>query len=298
MKLHAAFVTIVFTVFVPFAAHASGANAAASGGTSSSPIKKSRTVTYCKRDNLKMQVHGQRKGAQEQAAILYIHGGGWNSGDRKSGFERRRMKPLKKAGFVVATIDYRLAPENTHPAQIHDAKCAVKYLRANSERLGIHPGRIGVMGDSAGGHLAAMIGLTDNSHELEGDSFPGVSSRVKAVATFYGIFDLVNVEPSLAQQAIPPAFPSDEAREQGSPIRYVSSEDPPFLIVHGKKDRFVHVGQSVTLARSLKLAGQKPLLMAVENADHGFVKSGGTPTPDNETIDKLMVAFFFEHLKP
>jgi acetyl esterase/lipase len=259
-----------------------------------SPSASVTTVTFC--DELKMELHGQRPSATPQATVLYIHGGGWQTGDRRGGFERRRIDPLTQNGFVVATIDYRLAPQHKHPAQIHDSKCAIKYLRAHARDLGIDPARIGVMGESAGGHLSAMIGLTDPSDGLEGPHFPNISSEMNAVAAFYGLYDLVNVEPSLAQQAVPQAFTSREARVQGSPVIYIDKDDPPFLIIHGKEDRFTNIAQSVKLAMMLKDKGHEPLLVVVENADHGFVPKGGTPTPDNATIDQLLVAFFLEYL--
>ncbi len=252
------------------------------------------TVTYC--GTLRMDIHGQSPGASPKAAILYVHGGGWESGGRGDGFEQRRIRPLSDSGFIVATLDYRLAPDNVHPAQVHDVKCAIRYLRAHANELGIDPLRIGVMGDSAGGHLAALAGLAGPEDGLEGPGFPGVSSEVKAVATFYGIFDLVNVEPSLAEIAVPRAFPTHAARVNASPVLYVDGNDPPFLIMHGREDRFIDIAQSVKLSIILTDAGHSPLLVVVENADHGFVASGGPPTPDNGQLDQLLVAFFREHL--
>ena len=153
------------------------------------------------------------------------------------------------------------------------------------------------MGDSAGGHLAALAALTSPQDGLEGPNLAGVSSDVQAVATFYGIFDLVNVEPhSLAVDAVTQNFPNRAARAQGSPIIYLDAADPPFLIVHGKQDRFVDIAQSVKLTIGLKNAGHAPLLVAVENAGHGLVARGGKPMPETETIDQLLVAFFTEHL--
>ena len=230
--------------------------------------------------------------------VLYIHGGGWETGSRKDGFERRRLKPLMDNGFTVATLDYRLAPKHKHPAQILDVKCAIKYLRANSTSLNIDPARIGVMGDSAGGHLAALAGLTTAKDGLEGPSLRHVSSDVKAVATFYGLFDVVNVEAdSLAVQAVAKNFTGRASKVHGSPVVYIDKDDPPFLIMHGKEDRFVDVAQSVKLAIMLKDVGHKPLLVAVDNAGHGFVRRTGKPKPDNETIDELLLAFFTEYLK-
>ncbi len=258
-----------------------------------------KTVTYC--GSQKMDITTPEFQNNIKPIVLYIHdihGGGWESGSRKDGFERRRLKPLLENGFAVATLDYRLAPTHKHPAQILDVKCAIKYLRANSRSLNIDPDRIGLMGDSAGGHLSALVGLTSPKDGLEGTSLPGVSSNVKAVATFYGLFDVVNVKSdSLAVHAVAQNFRNRAEKVQGSPIIYVDKNDPPFLIMHGKEDRFVDVAQSVKLALMLKDLGHDPLLVAVENAGHGFVNRTGKPDPDNQTLDKLVVAFFTEHLK-
>jgi len=259
-------------------------------------LSKAITVTYC--GSQKMDVLPPLQNGSVKPLVLYIHGGGWESGSRKTGFERRRLKPLRENGFAVSTLDYRLAPMHKHPAQIHDVKCAIKYLKANSATLNIDPNRIGLMGDSAGGHLAALAGLTSAQDELEGTALKNTSSRVKAVATFYGLFDVVNVEPdSLAVKAVAQNFTNRNAKIQGSPAIYVDRDDPPFLIMHGKKDRFVDVAQSVKLAIILKDAGHSPLLVAVENAGHGFVDRGGKPDPDNQKIDDLLIAFFTKHLK-
>ncbi len=249
-----------------------------------------RTMTYCGAQ--RMEIHGERPGAQP--AVLYVHGGGWESGDRTTGFERRMIAPLTAAGIVVTTIDYRLAPAALHPTQAQDVACAVRFMRANANALGIDPSRIGIMGDSAGGHLAALIAL--NGDRYTSPDWAGTSSDVSAVAAFYGAFDLVNVESSLAQGAIAQNFPTAASRIDGSPVRYVDASAPPFLIAHGKQDRFVNVAQSVKLALLLQQAGHEPLLVAVENAGHGFVPRGGTPTPSVAQITQLLVAFFSGNL--
>jgi len=259
-------------------------------------VSGTKTVTYS--GTQKMDIMAAKPAGGAKPIVLYIHGGGWETGSRKDGFERRRLKPLMENSFTVATLDYRLAPTHKHPPQILDVKCAIKYLRANSRSLNIDPARIGLMGDSAGGHLAALAGLTSTKDGLEGSSLGHVSSQVKAVATFYGLFDVINVEAdSLAVHAVAKAFTDRASKVQGSPVIYIDKDDPPFLIMHGKEDRFVDVAQSVKLAIILKDSGHSPLLVPVENAGHGFVKRTGKPKPDNRTLDKLLVAFFTEHLK-
>ncbi|SFJ78407.1 alpha/beta hydrolase [Jannaschia pohangensis] len=242
------------------------------------------TVTYC--GSQKMQIHGARDAALP--TVLYVHGGGWESGDRTTGFERRMIAPLNDAGIVVATIDYRLAPAHLHPSQIEDVTCALRSLASDGADLGIDAGRIGIMGDSAGGHLAALAALS-------GDRFGGVPG-IEAVATFYGVFDLVNLEPSLAVAAVAQNFPTPEARISGTPLLDIDGTAPPFLIAHGREDRFVNLAQSVKLAQLLINAGHRPILAVVENADHGFVPRGGVPDPSVEQVIALTVAFFQDHL--
>jgi len=267
--------------------------------TNSAEVRYYTTQTYCSPGGtaLKMQIHSPRGKTNINAAVIYIHGGGWNSGDRTMGFERRRMKALDSTGLTVVTLDYRLAPEYKFPAQIHDVKCAIKYIRKNAAKYNIDPNRIALMGDSAGGHLAALAGLTQAEDGLEGSTFPEVSTEVKAIVGFYGAYDLVNVEPSLLQHAIPPAISSSHDRYIHSPIIYVDEDDPPVLLIHGKEDKFVDVAQSVKLAMILKDKGHQPLLLVVENGGHGLVPRGGTPTPDNDVVDKLMIAFLTDALK-
>jgi len=101
----------------------------------------------------------------------------------------------------------------------------------------------------------------------------------------------------LAVHAVTRTFGNRYSKVQGSPVVYVDKDDPPFLIMHGTEDRFVDVAQSVKLAIMLKEAGHSPLLVAVKNAGHGFLPRSGKPIPNNETLDKLLVAFFTEHLK-
>ncbi len=244
--------------------------------------------TYCRNggQEQKLDLYKPASGLQSPGTIIYIHGGGYTQGDKRTGFELRRAKLLTQFGFSVVSINYRLAPQAIFPAQYADAGCAVKYLFDNASELGINTSWLGVMGDSAGGHLAALLGVTS-------DLGPGVP--VSAVAAFYGAFDLVNMETdTLLPQAISSALPTAELRSTWSPIRYTTRKDPPFLLIHGKQDKFVSIAQSVKFALALKKAGHEPMLAAVENAGHGLVERTGKVDPDAATIDKLMVGFFLK----
>jgi acetyl esterase/lipase len=222
--------------------------------------------------------------------VVWIHGGGWMFGDRRYLPETLRpnqlFEELVTAGLAVATIDYRHALEAHFPTQLHDAKAAIRYLRAHADVLGIDTTKIGVWGESAGGHLAAMVGLTGQHPALEGAL--GVlrqSSAVDVVVDWYGPADLA-LQPREgrspeARAMVPPEMltPPEELLAGGnddhtlavaSPISYVTSAAPPFLLIHGTADRVVPYEQSEVLTKALNDAGVSARLVPIEGADHIF----------------------------
>jgi acetyl esterase/lipase len=218
--------------------------------------------------------------------VVWIHGGAWLFGDRRYLPETLRpnqlFEELINAGLAVATIDYRHAREAQFPAQLHDAKAAIRYLRAYADVLGVNTSRIGVWGESAGGHLAALVALTAQRPELEGTL--GVldeSSAVDAVVDWYGPADLTTSPPPDGVVQPPPELlpaPHDilvggqdqNAYAAASPISYVTPAAPPFLLVHGTEDTIVRYLHSEVLARALTEAGVPVQLVPVEGADHIF----------------------------
>lgn len=215
-------------------------------------------------------------------AIVFVHGGGWRQGDRSEGLPL--LPALTADGkYVVATIDYRLTTVAKWPAQIHDCKAAIRYLKANAARFHLDPDRIGVWGSSAGGHLAALLGTTAGIRELDGsDSVDASASRVACIVDFCGPSDLRTVHeglsglmaiqiPSLVAQLLgEPAARNPEAAKSASPIAYISADDPPFLIVHGTADPVVPFAQSQTFHDALRKAGVDSMLIPVVNAEHNI----------------------------
>ena len=129
----------------------------------------------------------KRRNAMPTPAVLWIHGGGWERGD-KNGNSGAQL--LATEGFVTASLFYRLSGDSPFPADIEDCKCAIRFLRANAAKYGIAPDRIGVAGASAGGHLAELVATADRTAGLEGDGgWDGVSSKVQAAASYYGVSD-------------------------------------------------------------------------------------------------------------
>jgi len=252
---------------------------------------------------------------QPRPAVVLIHGGGWHKGDKADPLEQSLATTLARAGFVCASINYCLGGEGRPapwPQNLKDCKAAVRYLRVHADALGVDPDRIGAMGSSAGGHLAAMLGVVDGipAYEPEIEVLAGVSSRVQAVVDLYGPADLLTRREtapdgtpleSLRDGPIPILLGVGRAEDPdlwriASPTAHATPDDPPFLILHGRADRTVDSLQSVTLAARLRDAGVAAELVLVDGAGHGFDlrKHSGGAMP--EFVEHRVLAFLREHL--
>jgi acetyl esterase/lipase len=228
------------------------------------------------------------KGSANAPLAIYVHGGGWDSGNRRDdGYYKLVRARLLAQGVAVASIDYRLAPKHQFPAQIVDVTYAVRYLRANAKKRRIDPDRIAAFGTSAGGHLASLLGTIDTSAGFDKGALTETSSRVKAVVDIVGPVDLTDPAlPPVTDQGIQAAFgvvggtPGDPTLTKGSPVAYISPDDAPFLIVHGTRDELVPFSQSVAFAQKLKAAGVRAELVQVTNATHALTTPGQNLSPD------------------
>jgi acetyl esterase/lipase len=265
------------------------------------PMSKAgiQTVTYCTADGqaLAMDISLPQAPSTSAPAVLYVHGGGWEHGSRAGGGFLEQLRPqLNANGFVVASIDYRLAPANKWPAQIDDAKCAVRYLRANAKSYGIDSTRIGAWGGSAGGHLVSLMGTADISAGFDVGQWSNESSRVQAVVDLFGPADLTaGGWSSDPRQVITDVFGSPpgstaEVLKNASPVTWISRDDPPFLILQGDADQTVPAAQSQELAARLQAAGVPATLVMVKGGPHGLANPKEQPTPDQLT--KQIVDFF------
>lgn len=218
--------------------------------------------------------------------VVFIHGGGWKNGDKSGG--RRFVVPLVAQGkFVGASINYRLSQHEQWPAQIHDCKAAIRWLRGNARKYGIDPEQIGVIGTSAGGHLVAMLGTTGEVKDLEGGlgDHNDQSSRVAAVVDFFGPTNFLtmndfpgrlNHDSADSPESKLIGGPIQEMKEKvktASPLTFVSSDDPTFLIVHGSDDPLVPIDQSVQLDRALDEAKVGSIFIQIEGGQHGGFKN-------------------------
>jgi alpha-L-fucosidase 2 len=208
------------------------------------------------------------------AAIL-VHGGGWQNGDKQT-YITPLFGPLAKANYVWFSINYRLSDKTRYEGMVEDVEKAVAWVRANASRYRVDPEKIALIGESAGGHLAALAGVRNRPE-----------SRVDAVVAFYGPHDL-------EKRAVDAGSVSDNVRKlvgvsdlsdasrallrEASPISHVRPGLPPFLMIHGTKDAAVPYEQSPLMCDKLKGAGNACEVFTVENAPHGM--TGWEKTPE------------------
>ena len=230
------------------------------------------------------------KPGQKFPAVLIIHGGGWSLGDKRAAREINIGTTLALNGYVGMSINYLLAnndnPGPTWPQNLHDCKTAVRWLRANAGRLQIDADHIGVIGGSAGGHLAAMVGLTGGALDPPGEG----STRVQCAVDLYG--------PVLwFEQRDMPMFRKTRAEapalyKQADPRTHVDKYDPPLLILHGTADSTVAVADSEALAAAMKTAGATCQLDIIPGAPHSFHFQ-----PKQRDLRPLVLGFFDKYLK-
>jgi acetyl esterase/lipase len=229
---------------------------------------------------LKLDLYLPRDPQPGLPLVVYIHGGSWRAGDYKA----CAVSGLTEYGFAVASIDYRFSSEAVFPAQIHDCKAAVRWLRAHAAEYGIDPGRIAAAGDSAGGHLAALLGLTEGEADLEGavGGHLGESSQVQAVVDYFGPMDFVLRSRNQPEKTEPPDSPvggllgcpagkNPKLAQWASPAFHVTKKAPPLLILHGDKDGKVFLDQSERMVKEYQEAGVggQVTLVIVPGAGHG-----------------------------
>jgi acetyl esterase/lipase len=254
--------------------------------------------------------------------VVMIHGGAFRMGSK----DGEPAAVFVQRGYAVAAINYRLSQHAIFPAQIEDCKAAVRWLRAHAAAYGYDPARIAAFGQSAGGHLAAMLGTTGDVKAFDAGAHLDVSSRVQAVADFFGPTDFLQMDAHRvsAQADVHEAPDSPESQLVGGPIRdnpeqvaranpvtYVTPDDPPFLIVHGDADMLVPHHQSELLAAALRKAGVRSKFVTVPGGPHaGRTTAEGLPialdfldarfAPASAAADWLHAARFgvFMHVLP
>ena len=262
-------------------------------------------VTYCTIGGVAdlMDVYEPRNSAPRPLPVaIHMHGGGWVSGSRSTGdWFTRIEQALLERGYLVVSLDYRLAPAHKYPSQIEDVKCAVRHLRARAERYGLAPSRIGVWGGSAGGQLAALLGTADESAGFDdAGGFQGVSSRVQAVMTMSAITDFTHpdeLNDDYSREFLTWPQPDSPEMIEASPAGHVTDDDAPFFLLVGEDDALVQPAQSVRLDSTLRAAGVESSLLRVAHADHDLVSTTAPIDPDAATIVRRVASFFDRHLR-
>jgi acetyl esterase/lipase len=231
---------------------------------------------------LKLDLAMPKEGSGPLPAIVFLHGEGWRAGNRRQ--MSHFIEGVARMGYVGVTVEYRLVPAARFPAQVEDCQAALRWLRANAGKYRVDPGRIGVVGFSAGGHLAAMLGVT--------------GENVQAVVTFFGPTDFTTRDwpPVLEREVIVPFLGGTFSEipavyQSASPVSHVTKDSAPFLLFHGSEDELVPVDQSKRLAERLKSFGVPVRLVVLEGEKHGFSDA------HNQECMKQMMAFLGERLK-
>ena len=237
------------------------------------------------RRDLKMDliVPKNRTGHADCPAIVWICGGAYRVVNRAVWLPE--MMRFARAGYVVASIEYRTSNEAIFPAQLIDVKSAVRFLRAHAEAFCVDPGKIYAMGESAGGTMASLLGVTGDQKEFDQGDYLDQSSAVQGVVDYYGVVDLsgasaerdrgaAEINPSndvpyfAFEEFLGVGYAKAEA-EKASAIRYISEKTPPFMILHGTKDAVVPMAQSDALYDALQKKGVPCEFTVVEGAAHG-----------------------------
>ncbi|NJM89501.1 MAG: alpha/beta hydrolase [Hydrococcus sp. RU_2_2] len=256
----------------------------------------------------------QIESSQPLPVIIFIHGGGWleNSKESCPGLL------LAQRGFAIACVNYRYSTQAIFPAQILDVKKAVRWLRQNAAQYKLDPNRFGALGDSAGGHLSALLGTSAGVSPLEPDNGQ-ISSRIQAVGNFYGPTDLTKIPKAFEEYPTPEVLAKNKDKlwwrlteaaykllgapvsqrldlaALANPIAYIDDRDPPFLIVHGELDNIVPIAQSDLLVEALKAKGVEVEYIRDPNLKHSYRGQKGEPF-DPKLLDAT-IKFFEQHLK-
>ncbi|TWU55097.1 alpha/beta hydrolase [Rubripirellula reticaptiva] len=245
-------------------------------------------VVYATADGIEMKLDlrvpatgvSTHHNSAKPALVVWIHGGGWRAGSRK----KCPLTDLTQHGFAVASISYRFTDKAIFPAQIHDCKAAIRWLRAHQDQYGYDASWIAVAGSSAGGHLALLLGTSGGIGEMEGNlgEHGDQSSTIQAVIDYFGPSDFILRGKTQPERAYTTESGSlallgglrdgkvdPRMESMASPASYVSSNDPPLLVFHGTEDQTVLMDQSQRIVALYNEAGLSARLISVEGAGHG-----------------------------
>jgi acetyl esterase/lipase len=272
----------------------------AANGDEPSRITTSEDIPYTRAGDveLKLDMAAPAEGSGPFPGVIVIHGGGWRAGNKKD--VRPMLAELARRGYVAVSPQYRFCPRDKFPAQVHDVKAAIRWMRSHAKEHRIDADHIGATGGSAGGHLSLMLGVTGPGDGLEGNAPPDApSSRVQAVVNYFGPTDFT------APDIPPPTDPlvrdflgaspaeAPETAKRASPVSFVSKDDPPILTFQGTKDPLVPHTQAIRLAEAQSAAGVPGRVELMVGAGHGWF---GTELDVHTTAETIR--FFDRYLRP
>jgi acetyl esterase/lipase len=217
--------------------------------------------------------------ARRTPLVVWVHGGAWRAGSKSD----MPLRALISRGYAIASVDYRLSTIASFPTQIHDIKAAIRFLRAEATEYGYDASRIAIAGGSAGGHLAALVGITNGHSELEGRVGDHLqeSSDVQAIVSFYGMTNLTTILAQSTPHGLKVRVPALELLLNGqpdqnpelarlaSPVFHVDQRDPPLLLFHGDQDPQAPINQSHELEGAYQKVGRPAMLHVLHGAGHG-----------------------------
>ncbi len=242
-------------------------------------VKTTNDIEYARVADQPLRLDLYEPAAAKPPLLVWVHGGGWERGSKTP----MPLTGLLERGYAVASLDFQPASAARFPGQVHEIKAAIRFLRAAAPRYGYDARRIGILGASSGGHLAALVGTSNGQADLEGTlgDYPNESSAVQAIVSYFGASNLTTIlaqstpfglgirKPAL--KALLGALPEeDEAIARlASPVFRVDASDPPLLLLHGDQDPQMPINQSHELQGQYERTGLQAELIVVHGAAHG-----------------------------
>ena len=263
-------------------------------GPSQAAEPQFRDLVYAEVDghSLRLDVYSPRTPAIASPLVVWIHGGAWRSGSKNNIPVDRWLEH----GFAIASVDYRLSPVARFPAQVHDIKAAIRFLRAEASRLHVDPYRLVIAGNSAGGHLAALAGVSQGVEALEGRVGTALDqdSAVQAIVSFYGAANLQSILGQSTAHGLSVRVPAlqlllgglpdqqVELARLASPTAHVDPRDPPLWLIHGDADPQMPLEQSHELEQAYRRQQLPVDLDIIAGGQHG-----GPEFFDLQRLDRL-----------
>lgn len=258
---------------------AAGIAATSGPGHAEPTLKTTADIEYARVADqpLRLDLYQPTTGAAP--LLIWVHGGGWEAGSKSP----MPLTGLVEHGYAVASLDFHPASAARFPGQVHEIKAAIRFLRASARRYGYDARRIGILGASSGGHLAALVGTTNGQAELEGTlgDHPSESSAVQAIVSFFGASNLTTIlaqstpfglrirQPALQRLLGAQPDENEAAAKLASPVFQVDASDPPLLMLHGDQDPQMPINQSHELQGQYERHGLESQLIVVHGAAHG-----------------------------